>query len=381
MRWMNKKFILIKLILVLSLLLTGCWDKVEIDDRAFIMGLGLDKADNVIKATYVFPNLPVITGQGGGGDNNFIKETKGKTLLEANEKINNISNRRITFDHTKVIVLGESFLQDPDAIKMTFDYFARSPEYALSLLLVATDTEASKLLQTQPNAEEPVGIYAFEMFEGDQENELSNIKMTLLNFITGIEESEGVGVLPILNVKEKEVSLDGLMVLKEYKKSLKLSLEQIMPYNWLRGKGKGIYISKKETLDVKNISYKISEIQREVTFKKTNKGLTINISIWTEGDIIEFKLKKEEEKKNVFSEKAIEDIEKAIKEGMESDMMEVLELVQKDVGVDLIELSKDFKIKEGKLWEEVKDNWNEYFASANIQIEVFPNVRRIGMTK
>lgn len=381
MKLINNKINIIVLLLSICFFVTGCWDKVEINDRAFVMGLGLDKAEDMIKATYTIPNLPVITGQGNGDEKNFVKNTEGKTLLEANSKITNIINTKITFDHTNVIVLGSSFVQDPDAIKMTFDYFVRSPEYALSLLLVTTDGEANKLLQAKPNADEPNSIYISELFQGNKSDELGKFKTTLLDFITSIEESKGVGILPVLNYKDKEIRMEGLVILKDYKKCAKLNIGQITAYNWIRGQGKGVYITEKETLDVKNISYKISQINRKVTFKKTNQGMDIKISIETEGDIIEFKLKKDEKEKNIFDKKDISEIEKVIKEGMESEMNAILDIIQKEVGADIIDLSKDFKIQEGKLWEEVKEDWEQYFSSANIQVEVSPHVRRIGMTK
>lgn len=377
----NKIFCWTSLLICICLIFTGCWDKIEINDRAFVMGLGLDKTEKDIIATYAIPNLPVITGQGNGGEKNFLKKTVGKTLLEANEKVSNISNTKITFDHTKVIVLGDQFLEDPDAIKMTFDYFARSPEYSLSLLLVATDGQAAKLLEAKPNADEPMGIYASEIFEGNESEEMSKIKTTLIDFISGIEAMKGVGIVPILNYKEKEVIVDGLIVLKDYKKCCRINQEQIMPFNWLRGIGKGIYVTEKETLDVKNISYKISEIKRKITFKKNEKGIDISIKIMMEGDIIEFKLKKEDDGKNIFSEDAIKEVEKAIQEGMENEANKILDIAQKEVGEDILEISNELKIQDAKLWEEIKDNWSEYFTSANIKVEIIPNVRRIGMTK
>lgn len=51
-------------------MLTGCWDKIEIEDRAFVMAIGIDLSSSNKRyvVTFQFPNAAQITkGTSGGG--------------------------------------------------------------------------------------------------------------------------------------------------------------------------------------------------------------------------------------------------------------------------------------------------------------------------
>ncbi len=67
-------------LLLCGLLLTGCWDKVEMNDRAYVISLALDDLGDLLEVTYTIPNLPVITSQSGGEATKFVKTTKSKNL-------------------------------------------------------------------------------------------------------------------------------------------------------------------------------------------------------------------------------------------------------------------------------------------------------------
>ncbi|PKM52607.1 MAG: hypothetical protein CVV02_00280 [Firmicutes bacterium HGW-Firmicutes-7] len=369
---------------IISLSLCGCWDKIEINDRGFAIGIGLDKIGEQLQVTYTIPNLPVITGQGGSGEQKFVKISEGKTIHEANKRFNLMSSNKLTFDHTKIIILGKGFLQDEVEMRKALDYLSRSPDYALSLLVFTTDKTAQEILEAKPNSDEPSSMFIDSMFSGTEAEELNDYKTTLLDFLISLIDTKGGGSLPLLSYKDKEIRMEGITVIKDYIECCTLSLEQLIPYNWIRGSGGGKKTIKKEEYIGKNITYQISQIRRNVEFKKseTKQGLDINILLEMEGDIIEHELSKDKnEDEDFFDEKSIKEMEKELKDGMEEEVNMLVKFIQAEVGVDVLDLSKDLKIKEGKLWEEIKDNWVEYFASANIHVEIVPNIRRIGMTK
>ncbi|PKM94830.1 MAG: hypothetical protein CVU84_07855 [Firmicutes bacterium HGW-Firmicutes-1] len=368
--------------IIICVCLCGCWDKVEINDRAFVMGIGLDKKDDLLQVTYTIPNLPVLTGQGGGDEKNFVKVVEAETLHDANKKYNLISPDKLTFDHSKIIVMGNEFLQDDVAMRKMLDYLTRSPEYAMSLLIITTDKTAKELLEAKPNAEEPNSLFISELFSGMEAEEVNDYKTTLLDFLISVMDTKGGGSLPLIKYKDKEISLDGITIIKGFKECGTLSIEQMVPFNWIRGTDKGENTIRKETYILKNITYEISEVKRKVEFKKTKQGIDINILVSMEGDIIEFELAKDIEKEeDFFKEKSIKEMEKELKEGMEEEANSMVKYIQNELGVDILDLSESMKIQEGKLWEEMKDNWDLYFVSANIHVEIEPNIRRIGMTK
>ena len=57
-------------------LLSGCWDRKELEDRAYVIGLGLDqsKTEGKIKVTMLIANPEVGSMQGGGGSSEKPKK-------------------------------------------------------------------------------------------------------------------------------------------------------------------------------------------------------------------------------------------------------------------------------------------------------------------
>ena len=57
-------------------LLSGCWDRKELEDKAYVIGLGLDKSEHEgkIKVTMLIANPEVGSVQGGGGSIEKPKE-------------------------------------------------------------------------------------------------------------------------------------------------------------------------------------------------------------------------------------------------------------------------------------------------------------------
>lgn len=64
------------LFFVIVCLLTGCWDRQEIEDKAYVIGLGLDRSkdEGKILVTMLLANPEVGSMQGGGGSTEKPRE-------------------------------------------------------------------------------------------------------------------------------------------------------------------------------------------------------------------------------------------------------------------------------------------------------------------
>ena len=61
---------------IIVCLLTGCWDREELEDKAYVIGLGIDpsKHKGKIKVTMLLANPEVGSMQGGGGSTEKPRE-------------------------------------------------------------------------------------------------------------------------------------------------------------------------------------------------------------------------------------------------------------------------------------------------------------------
>src|SRR4051812_20368559 len=107
------------LFLAMMVLLTGCWDAEELEDNAYVIGLGLDRSkhEDKVQITMLIANPEVGSMQGGGGS---IEQPKEVITFDANDFIaakstaNAIISRDISYELLKVIVVSEEFAKAPD---------------------------------------------------------------------------------------------------------------------------------------------------------------------------------------------------------------------------------------------------------------------------
>lgn len=367
---------IIVIFIVCSIFLVGCWDKVELNDRAYVISLALDDIGDLLEVTYTIPNLPVITAQSGGEATKFIKVTKAETLAQANRDFGKKSNLRINFDHTKVIIFGADFLENTDNLKKVLDHFDRNPEYSKSLLLLATKETGKKLLQSVPNGEETTGIYLSQVFINNSLETVSAKTIELGDFISRMYSTEGNGVMPNIIFEDNEVIVDGLAVLREYQLKGWLEDQYMSPYSWVLGKGKDTIA----LVDMQGIlvPYEISDLTSKMKFDLEDGLLKIKIEIMCEGDIAEYIF---EDKDKLFKNSYINEIENEIALSMEEDIDELIDVIQDEFGVDIINAYNKVKTSNREVWKTTHDNWEDYFRAASIEAECKVSIRRVGLSK
>src|SRR5690606_30037806 len=132
------------------ILLTGCWDKVEINDQAIITATAFDKDDNgqIDLTLQIFIPKSFSTGgtgsPGSAGPVTFITSQKGDNIADALSKIQGKLSRKLFWGQCKVFIFGEEVAKS--GIGNHVDYLLRQPQpRERGLLFVAN--KAKKVLE------------------------------------------------------------------------------------------------------------------------------------------------------------------------------------------------------------------------------------------
>jgi spore germination protein KC/spore germination protein len=141
-----------------SLLLTGCWDRTEINDMAFALSSSFDKeSDGSYRVAYMLPLPGQMGGAGGGGggtggkESYYIDSETGTTIHEAANKLQKRLSRHLFVSHSRTVLIGEELAKE--GITELFDTIPRLPESRLSTFMVVTKGPAWKLLGAKPKLE------------------------------------------------------------------------------------------------------------------------------------------------------------------------------------------------------------------------------------
>ncbi|MDO3681357.1 Ger(x)C family spore germination protein [Paenibacillus ehimensis] len=161
---------------LLSLLcLTGCWDRVEINDLAFILTTAVDvEPDGKIRYSVLLPlpgNMGGASGGGGGTAGTksyYIDSETGTTFREAQARLQQRMSRRMFLAHRRTVLISEDFAKR--GIRDIFDATPRSPESRMTIYMIVTQGKAYELLQATPQ---------FERFPSEAIRELAKARTTI----------------------------------------------------------------------------------------------------------------------------------------------------------------------------------------------------------
>lgn len=380
-------------------LLSGCWDKVEIDQRGFIGVVMIDMAppgylekmdeqvENVpgiekqggemIKVTYVFADARKIGGEGGGGgkEKGFVTlSSVAMSIPKTSGYVDSRISRRMFFGHTQVIVLGEKFMKNPEKMKQVLDYFDRSPRFnRTARVLIAEGEEASKLAEVNPKGEALMSRYLREIMQ----NEVTNGRIVEINFnqFISMMRKDGSGILPRAIIEKEEVKISGLGLIKDFKLVGYLSEYDSLFYNTMIGKRRGgrEYINLGDitaTFVTSNTSRRMQLLNKDVN------NLEVGIHVNIEGSIADNGYFGD-----IFDAKMIRRLESEYNKMIEDSSKFVVKKLQKEFNVDALNIGEYLQKYHPGVWDKVDDKWDEIYPTVKITPIMDHRIRRIGETK
>ena len=250
-----KRIHYIPLIFVFSfslLFLSGCWDRVEINDLAIVTGERLIKKrmtkSNLSIQVFVPKALSSGGGQGGGGGGSKITYTAsqtGKNIADALSKIQGKFPREIFWGQCKVFIFGEEL--EKKGIQKQMDFLLRHPEPRGRAYVFISEGKAKSILELEPNLER----YSAEVLRGIL-NYRIGLQITIQDIdemLTGIAQAASI---PYVKIKTQQTSegksvkyavIDGTAILKKGKMIGTVSEAETRGVLWLRDEIKGYTVS------------------------------------------------------------------------------------------------------------------------------------------
>jgi len=368
-------------ILMSCLLLTGCWDRDELNEIALVRGIGIDILDNGQIEVSVEISVPKDpsgnetegTALGSGGITLPIVRTgRGVTIPDALEKLQKVIPRKIFWGHAEVIIINENLAKTGLRDKM--DYFMRDPRFRLHAYVFVTKGKAKDMLGLETSLYSPS-----EVLTGFSEGKVM-LHVTLINLLDML--NSGDAAIPMI---------------KKVPPQKKSKPEQTIPFIvqsaiFKNDKMVGT-ISDKLTRGVKWIQNDIEESQVTVYSKKGNGYISMTllraemkfvpvikdekwkmiIKARTDDDI-----NLNESQLNLKDPKNIEIIEKELEKKLTARLQNTLDKVQKEYKADVFGFGEAFHRKYPKQWKESKDHWDEMYPNLEVELDIHANVLRTG---
>lgn len=349
----------------LPLVLTGCWDSVEINERHVVLEVAIDKnstpnedklenQERKYEITYTIPDIAKLSGEDSlSEDVKTAIITKSSTLATSVDEVELKTQNTITFSHTKALLLGEELLKDKDLLTSTIDGLVRNMQVGRGTTILAVRGKAGELTQTQNPQNPIIGLYVMKYFNNSERPTSYAKQQTLGNMIKELQGT-GVTTIPIISSQEGNMVIEGAALIKDYKLVDWLSKEQVRGELFINGRIKEVPIVVKYKDE--NLTYYIDEEKSKISFKQDQEDKETwhaEIEITTRGNITEFV---SSQQKELFNESSMKEIGHLIEQEINRQVNESI-TYSKERNIDMFNIGLEMYRKHPKEWRYYEDTW------------------------
>lgn len=378
--------------LMLLPVLTGCWNRRELNDLGIQMGMAIDmdgKGYNVAVQVVVPGSVTSRTTRPSSTVTMF--KATAPTLLSAMRKLTETSPRKIYGAHIRVLVIGEALARE--GVAQALDLLLRDHEVRSDFyVLIARDTTAESVLRIMTELEQIPANHLFQSLDTSAKSWAPTTPVTLDRLIENMltEGSEAVltGVWVDGNEKigNKKANVD------EIKKAAQLRVADVgvlkkdRLIGWLtEEESRGFnYITNQVTStaayltcsDGRRLALEVIRSNTEMKGRVVDGKPEIVIKIVEESNVAEAGCDIDLNRPETLQMLEAEETKKKIEL-----MQHAVETVQRKYKTDIFGFAQAINRADPKAWRKLKDDWPKHFAELKVEYDVHVHIRRVGMSQ
>nr|WP_253944986.1 Ger(x)C family spore germination protein [Paenibacillus sp. NEAU-GSW1] len=362
-------------------LLTGCWDRNEMDELAFVMASGIDLTeDGQVEVTLQIAlptGIPSSLASGGRSVKPvLVLSAKGKDGIDALGKLQTQLSRRINLGHRGVLIFGEEYARH--GIDQVLDTLLRSPESRFnSYVVTASGTTAKEILNSTYQLESIPALGINNL----QSNDFSfSIKMDkFIETVSSPELDAVTGAIRIANKKtgSETFMLDKAAVYRENKLVGFLSGMQLKSFRLAKGHVNGMKLS----VDMEppkerykgTVAVQILKSTTKIRTRIRNGMPEITLSVKATAQIIS------NDTTIDFNKAAnLQAAEEKFSDELQKSMTSIVSLSQNKFKADILGVGRELHIEHPFYWKTAKTAWEELYPKVPVSLQTDIQIERIG---
>ncbi|OXS56841.1 spore gernimation protein GerC [Cohnella sp. CIP 111063] len=388
------------------LLLTGCWDRLEIEERAIVLGVSVDNAPpgaakreseishtaegfpvpdvNMIRVTLQIAlpgKIPLGPGESGGGGKGseqtvWVVGTEGHTVDDAIMNLQQQISGRLFFGHLRVIVVSEDVARL--GMQNINDYFHRNPEVRRMAWMMISKGSAEQVMRASPELERVPALYLMSTM--DNAVKLGKFPENYVGMYWSNSAKRGQeGYLPYVELKKMQnIEVKGMAYFKDDKLQGTTKPFQVAAYMSIKGMNPAGYRGVVKIGGAAD-SVMIYATSRRSTIKvRVQDGEPIvNVAIFTEINLEE----KINEQFTINDSASLVQIEEQNKRSLLRETEALIRQMQ-EKGSDIFGFGEYVRAKKPGYWNArigSKNKWQRAFKELRVEVEVNSKIRRVGM--
>lgn len=378
--------------------LTGCWDRIELNDISIVSGLAVDKGkDMKYRLTVELVNASQFSPNKGGGDASsaITYSLEGDSVSELLHKMNVGISRRLIFSHTRVVYISEEVAKA--GVLEFLDFLDRSGQFRNDFnILVTRDEMAEEFTKITFPVQRVPALKVQRQTQSLMEEWGGDPNVRLTDFISAITSkgrnpvaaavklsgSPEKGSMTENNQKldvDALIEMDGMAVFESEKLKGFLSLQDTRNYLWtqkMKNTSLTVVCSKEEGKEENTLfnDVRVTETHSKLKVDTVNGRVVLKVKINGETRLEATQCIEDLTKIDTYDK-----FEKETNEYVEAQIKSTIEKVQKEYKADIFGFGEAYNRQHHKEYKKVEAKWDEIFAQAEVQVKVDLHLRRSGV--
>ncbi|QHW29739.1 Ger(x)C family spore germination protein [Paenibacillus rhizovicinus] len=391
----NKGIRIVAIASLLSFGLTGCWDRVEINKRGFVVGVALDQTrqqesqekDTIpgtnMRGTFQFVVPAGLktssggTGQGAAAGRGYFNLGVVESSMAAlTAMLAARTSRSPYYEHLKLIIISKDIARDDSKFSDVLDFFLRGKEMRRDMHVLIAENEASDVLNVKPLNEN----YPISYIESTITNVGNTNYMLHASRLGDIHECllrKNSFTIQNVRMTQGAIMLTGAALFdgNEHRMLGELNGENTQGLNFLTDQVKGGIVE--TAYKDKSIAFEIIRASRKIKLVNNDNGkLKFAVTINTEGTFVKSAKDVDLNDPAVFN---------TMEKRFETEIVRVanitLKTLQQTYKKDAMGLGMYLFENHYRTWKKVEPDWEQgrqLFAEAEIEVSAHVKIRRIG---
>lgn len=339
-----KKAVAGAMCVLLALSITGCAKGVELEDREFVLSLGVEIQDDKVLFYYDTSN----TQDGSSESSQEVVRIEADEFYELTSAYGQQSDKYLDYNHLKALVIGKNLASDSEKLSELLKFIEQNELFARNTkLFFAEDLESIfSLCTTMKTA---LGEYLENLYV-DSDYYVEGQSASLGDLIKHRYEKEETFLVPVLKANEKQPLVDSYGIVRDIQWIEKLRPQEAE----LVFLGNGVDI--KETMKVDKVyAVKINNVRQEVVFSD-EKTLSAVITLQIRGQL-----------KNEEAGKQKREIEAKLEEQLEENYRQFLVDYK---ALDLFHLYRSLGSHNRQMWQQYHEKRTEFINQCQVVFDI-----------
>jgi spore germination protein KC len=371
-------------LLLLVLLLAGCWDRREIEEKSTVLMVGVDlcaqgEGCNVMLSRQIaIPGrIPLGSaggagaGGGGSGDTVFVVHSPGKHYSDTTSDAQAQVNRSLHFGHLKLLVWSEEFARQGVADWAGFT--RRNAEYRRNSWIAVTEGRAEDVIRSRPTLNRVPALFFNDMFD-DAIKGGRIPKIYWGEFLNRLSNKGEDAIAPLIRMDGRDKPmLSGLAVFRGGRMVGKLTPEEMATYMEVQGVKRGAELLMIDLPGGGRVDLRVDGRRTHYRLRSVGGRIYASVDI-----VLESQLIMASDDVDITDRHVRELIANQAAAEVKLRANALVEKLQKGLRVDVISLGERVRAYLPATWKSIPD-WPTAFADAQYDFEVKVNLRRAGM--